>query len=248
MQVQLKVANGSKAGQLIAINRPRFLIGRAEDCHLKPKSELISRYHCAILSEDGYVAARDLGSKNGVFLNGHRISIEEELKNGDHLVIGPLEFEIVLSVALSAQKKPKVESIEEVVARTVERDTMVPAKAGGKNASEEGNLADWLLEDDEGEVDASAGTKTIQTGQLADLGLSPEVQQAADKLLNMTPEAKSGDTTKTVAVAVASPTPVATPAAKKPAAKAPAKEKAEPAETPDPDSAANLLKNFFQGH
>ena len=179
MQVQLKVANGSKAGQLITINRPRFLIGRAEDCHLKPKSELISRYHCAILSEDGYVAARDLGSKNGVFLNGHRISIEEELKNGDHLVIGPLDFEIVLSVSLSAQKKPKVESIEEVVARTVERDTMVPAKDSGKSA-QAGDLADWLLEDDEGDVDASAGTKTFQQEQLAELGLSPEVQQAAD--------------------------------------------------------------------
>lgn len=247
MQVQLKVANGNKAGQLITINRPRFLIGRAEDCHLKPKSELISRYHCAILSEDGYVAARDLGSKNGVFLNGHRISIEEELKNGDHLVIGPLDFEVVLSVALSAQKKPKVESIEEVVARTVERDTMVPVKESGKS-SEAGDLADWLLEDDDGEVDASSGTKTLQAEQLADLGLSPEVRQAAGKLLNLKPEQSeqnSGDTTKTIAAAVSTPTPVATPAVK-PAAKKP--EIASPAETPDPDSAANLLKNFFQGH
>ena len=226
MQVQLKVANGNKAGQVITINRPRFLIGRAEDCHLKPKSELISRYHCAILSEDGYVAARDLGSKNGVFLNGRKISIEEELKNGDHLVIGPLDFEIVLSVALAAEKKPKVESLEDVVARTVERDTMVPAaakKSGGSQSSED-SAADWLLDDsDEDESPEQGGsTRTMQSNQLADLGLSPDVKKEADELLNMNASSKNGETTKTVTASEQAP------------------------ETPD--AAANLLKNFFQGH
>ncbi len=174
MRVQLKVANGTKAGQLVTINRPRFLIGRAEDCHLKPKSDLISRYHCAILSEEGYVAARDLGSKNGVFLNGKRIEIEEELKNGDHLVIGPLEFEVVLSVALSAEKKPKVESVADVVARTVERQSSTNAQS--KSAAN-GDASDWLM-DDVDSNDAIETTQTIQTEQLQKLGVPPEEKKA----------------------------------------------------------------------
>ena len=229
MQVQLKVANGNKAGQLITINRPRFLIGRAEDCHLKPKSELISRYHCAILSEDGYVAARDLGSKNGIFLNGKKIAVEEELKNGDHLVIGPLDFEVVLSVALAAEKKPKVESIQDVVARTVERDTMVPAGAtkvmGNEPVSNDDSAADWLLAEDEDEETPAKGgsTRTIQGEQLAELGLAPDVKKEADELLNMNnKQAKAGETTKTVTTSSAPPE--------------------------NPDAAANLLKSFFQGH
>lgn len=234
MQVQLKVANGNKAGQLISINRPRFLIGRAEDCHLKPKSELISRYHCAILSEDGYVAARDLGSKNGVFLNGHKIAIEEELKSGDHLVLGPLDFEIVLSVSLSAEKKPKIESIEQVVARTVERDTMVPAEPKGPSGDGEASAADWLM-DEEDNSEVAGSTKTIQAAQLAELGLTEADQREASDLLNLKGDGKKGDTTKTVAVSA-----VLTPAASTPGT--------APEGSTDPEAAANLLKNFFQGH
>lgn len=129
MKVELKVVGGSRSGQTIPITIPQFMIGRAEDCHLKPRSELISRYHCAILSEDAYVAVRDLGSKNGVYVNGERIVGERELKNGDHIVIGPLEFEIVLSVALKGATKPKVDSISDVVARTVEQNAINVATA-----------------------------------------------------------------------------------------------------------------------
>ena len=129
MKVELKVVGGSRSGQTIPITIPQFMIGRAEDCHLKPRSELISRYHCAILSEDAYVAVRDLGSKNGVYVNGERIVGERELKNGDHIVIGPLEFEIALSVALKGATKPKVDSISDVVARTVEQNAINVATA-----------------------------------------------------------------------------------------------------------------------
>jgi len=129
MKVELKVVGGSRSGQVIPIAIPNFMIGRAEDCHLKPRSELISRYHCAILSEEGYVGIRDLGSKNGVYVNGERISGENELKNGDRLVIGPLEFEVVLTVALKGAPKPKISSIAEVVSRTVEQNSINVATA-----------------------------------------------------------------------------------------------------------------------
>ena len=91
MIVQLVVATGNRAGQIIPIPGEKFIIGRAEDCHLKPRSELISRYHCAILVGSA-VTVRDLGSKNGVRLNGEKIISEQKLKNADKLTIGPLEF------------------------------------------------------------------------------------------------------------------------------------------------------------
>ena len=124
MKVALKVVGGTRTGQTVPISIPQFMIGRADDCHLKPRSELISRYHCAILTDDGYVAVRDLGSKNGVYVNGQRVSIEQELKNGDQLAIGPLEFEVVLTVALKGETKPKISSISEVVTRTVEQNAI----------------------------------------------------------------------------------------------------------------------------
>ena len=91
MVVQLVVAAGNRMGQVIPVSEEKFIIGRAVDCHLRPSSELVSRYHCAILLGDD-VLVRDLGSRNGVRLNGEKINTEQKLQNGDKLVIGPLEF------------------------------------------------------------------------------------------------------------------------------------------------------------
>lgn len=91
MDVRLVVASGNREGQMIHVSTDKFIIGRAKDCHLRPTSELVSRYHCAILVGDD-VIARDLGSRNGVQLNGERIVTEQKIKNGDKLVVGPLEF------------------------------------------------------------------------------------------------------------------------------------------------------------
>jgi pSer/pThr/pTyr-binding forkhead associated (FHA) protein len=159
MDVQLVVAGGSKAGQVIPIAGPKFIIGRADDCHLKPRSELISRYHCAVISEEGYVAIRDLGSKNGVYLNGERVSMEHELKNGDKLSIGPLEFFVHLTVDVKGQKKPKVESISDAVTRTVEIQS-----ATVEPDEKEAEIADWLLVAGESEQDQE--TKTIDASDL----------------------------------------------------------------------------------
>jgi pSer/pThr/pTyr-binding forkhead associated (FHA) protein len=159
MEVQLVVASGSKAGQVIPVAGPKFIIGRADDCHLKPRSELISRYHCAVISEEGYVAIRDLGSKNGVYLNGERVSMEHELKNGDKLSIGPLEFFVHLTVEVKGQKKPKVESISDAVTRTVEIQSET-----AKPDEKEAEIADWLLIAGESEQDQD--TKTIDASEL----------------------------------------------------------------------------------
>jgi pSer/pThr/pTyr-binding forkhead associated (FHA) protein len=159
MDVQLVVASGSKAGQVIPITAPKFIIGRAEDCHLKPRSELISRYHCAVISEDGYVAIRDLGSKNGIYLNGERVSMEHELKNGDKLSVGPLEFFVHLTVDVKGQKKPKVESISDAVTRTVEIQSITT-----QPDEKEAEIANWLLTTGESEQDQE--TKTIDATDL----------------------------------------------------------------------------------
>lgn len=222
MKVALKVVGGTRTGQTVPISIPQFMIGRADDCHLKPRSELISRYHCAILTDDGYVAVRDLGSKNGVYVNGQRVSIEQELKNGDRLAVGPLEFEVVLSVALKGETKPKVTSISEVVSRTVEQNalnvaaqrqaqpvsTPAPNVPTAGDSETDADVADWLLGDDD---DIPEETQTIQ--------------MAADALdLPYTPQPSEND-----------------------APKEPEKKNAAGGSPNTSDAAANLLKNFFKG-
>ncbi len=103
MDMKLKVLEGKNAGQEISVKGNKFLIGRAEDCHLRPASEMISRHHCAILVEDGYMGIRDFGSKNGTYVNEERIVGERELKAGDRLAIGHLRFEVHVAHKIGAR-------------------------------------------------------------------------------------------------------------------------------------------------
>src|SRR5262245_19784315 len=144
MEVQLKVLVGSSAGQTIKVPGPKFYIGRSEDCQLRPRSDLISRHHCAIIVEGEYVAVRDFGSKNGTYVNDERVSSERELKPGDHLKVGPLEFEVVYDLgSLGGPKRPKVASIKEAAARTA--DSGVVKKPG--QDPDDIDLSEWLGED-----------------------------------------------------------------------------------------------------
>ena len=261
MQVQLKVVGGKQSGQLISINRPKFMIGRADDCQLKSRNELISRYHCVLLTEEGYVGVRDLGSRNGVFVNGEKIDQETELRNGDRLTIGPLEFEVVVSVAMSAGKKPKVESIADVVARTVEQNSL---SAAGK---EEDHLSSWILEDDS--ADASPVEPTIVMKPSEDADASGELNVSvplAEKEPAPRPATKEAPTRP---IETAKQTPAAAP--KRPEEKKPEpvlnlnldeedytpapakKQEKKPAtsthkKAPPVSHAAENLKNFFQNH
>jgi len=118
MELKLKVLVGAHVGKELPITGPKFLIGRAEDCHLRPKSEMISRHHCVLLVDEESAAIRDLGSRNGTFVNDERVLGERVLTTGDRLKVGPLEFEVNLQVK-PAKKLPKVTSIKDVATRTV---------------------------------------------------------------------------------------------------------------------------------
>jgi pSer/pThr/pTyr-binding forkhead associated (FHA) protein len=95
-QVELKVLEGRQQGKTIPLNVRQFLIGREQDCHLRPNSDLVSRHHCVFTVDDFTVRLRDLGSTNGTFVNGERIQGQVVLKPGDHVAVGKLSFEVVV--------------------------------------------------------------------------------------------------------------------------------------------------------
>jgi predicted component of type VI protein secretion system len=74
-------------------------------------------HHCVILSEEGRAVLEDLGTPNGTYVNGKRVAGQRELHTGDKLRIGPLEFEVQITVTVQGKKKPKIQSIQEAAAR-----------------------------------------------------------------------------------------------------------------------------------
>ncbi len=91
MDCTLKVMSGKYAGQLIKIPGTSFLIGRSEECQLRPHSDLISRQHCQLTIEGEQVTAADKGSRNGTFVNGVRVT-EYVLDHGVSMRIGSTEL------------------------------------------------------------------------------------------------------------------------------------------------------------
>lgn len=69
------------------------VIGRRQDCDLCIPLMNVSRRHCEINQDEGQLKIRDLGSRNGTYLNGNKID-EISVNPGDHLSVGPLEFTI----------------------------------------------------------------------------------------------------------------------------------------------------------
>lgn len=80
-------------GPNILLDKPIVLIGRHEECDIQLNSRKISRKHCCIAQVNDYLVVRDLGSTNGVRINGVRAN-EGTLHTGDELTIGNYRYQI----------------------------------------------------------------------------------------------------------------------------------------------------------
>jgi pSer/pThr/pTyr-binding forkhead associated (FHA) protein len=144
---------GAQAGREVIIPVTEFLIGRGEECHLRPRSDAISRRHCVVAVNDNQVVLRDLGSKNGSYVNGERVEGSRELHAGDLLQVGPLQFELVVEHRLGGQKRPAARDVKEIAART----------ASSGLESEDLDIARWLEEGDDAQTsEALASPETRQ--------------------------------------------------------------------------------------
>ncbi|MBV9125177.1 MAG: FHA domain-containing protein [Planctomycetes bacterium] len=80
-------------GPSIFLDKPILLFGRDSECDVRFDSQKISRKHCCLAQVSNYLVIRDLGSTNGVRINGVRV-LEGALKAGDELTIGNFKYQI----------------------------------------------------------------------------------------------------------------------------------------------------------
>ena len=68
------------------------MLGRSSECHITIEDPLVSREHATIEVDHSVVTVRDLGSRNGVKVNGVVIRERVSLHTGDRIRIGTQEF------------------------------------------------------------------------------------------------------------------------------------------------------------
>ena len=105
----LVFASGPLAGSEIALEKPRVTVGRGKDSEVVLDDASISHQHAALeLGSNGY-RIRDLGSTNGVVVNGARLALAE-LKHGDTIALGQIELRYVVAPRSNAPKTHVVDS------------------------------------------------------------------------------------------------------------------------------------------
>lgn len=78
--------------QEIDLGHGETLLGRSPDCHVTIEDPLVSRRHARIVISDDGAIVEDLGSRNGVRVNGEVSAGPVTLKDRDRLRIGMQEF------------------------------------------------------------------------------------------------------------------------------------------------------------
>jgi hypothetical protein len=141
MRVTLRVLAGPYTGREFTFDQhDTFLIGRADTAHLYlPEDKFFSRHHCLLEIAPPRCFLRDLGSTNGTFVNGKKVS-EAFLSSGDRIQGG----QTVLEVDVQAEQPATVDSFE---APTLTRPTTVVVECAncGRREQAEASGADEKL-------------------------------------------------------------------------------------------------------
>ena len=69
-------------------------VGRADGCRIRLDDSFTSQLHARVFNRDGQFFVEDLGSTNGTFVNGSKITSPTPLRRGDRLKIGKTTLEV----------------------------------------------------------------------------------------------------------------------------------------------------------
>lgn len=118
------VSDGQRERELQLVGR--IVVGRDPSCEISHDDALLSRRHAEFVVERDAITVRDLGSRNGVFVNGARL-VEQALEPGDVVQIGPLRARFEVREALAVVEPGVTGGERTAVIRSVFAGAAAPA-------------------------------------------------------------------------------------------------------------------------
>lgn len=169
------------------LSRERVVLGRGSGVDIVLTGPLVSRRHAELCETDDGLQVTDLGSRNGVFVNGRQISEPTRLFNGDRLNIGDSSFQLVevLDATLRTETLSEMRAVLEssrvpVGANTNEEVSVATRRADALHML--GSVADKALALGRGqEAEHIIGSHLVAalSDASAGRGVAPEVARAA---------------------------------------------------------------------
>jgi len=87
------VKSDTLAGQRYSIGAPA-VVGRSQEADIIVDDSYASDFHFRIGQQEGRIVVNDLGSTNGTYVNGRRVTTPTSLSKGDSVQIGKTIFEV----------------------------------------------------------------------------------------------------------------------------------------------------------
>jgi pSer/pThr/pTyr-binding forkhead associated (FHA) protein len=137
MRLALRFISGKyQGGEFPLEDNREIIVGRSSDLDMVLVEEMVSRRHARIQLVGGSVNIDDLGSTNGTFVNGERVT-HAELQEGDRVLIGSN----ILKVVATDGQAPLSDVVEQ------QANMNRAARATGSDARMSGNLEEIPLPD-----------------------------------------------------------------------------------------------------
>ena len=148
-------------GDAIPLTGTKLLVGRRSSCDIKLDFQNVSSHHCEFELKEGYWHIRDLGSSNGIKVNGERCA-SRVLTPGDEVQIAKhcfrIEYIVIGDAPAPEEEHPFARSLMEKAGLEVDRPsrTKMPeasrssaarVKQTRRESSEDDFLMDWLGEE-----------------------------------------------------------------------------------------------------
>lgn len=142
-------------GDPIPLKKKNLLVGRRESCDIVLRFSNVSAHHCQLFCNGGYWYVKDLKSRNGVKVNGVRVT-EKRLDPGDELVIAKHRYDVSYSPHdLGAVGPPPIDDqVVDVMKQSLLERAGLEVKAGRARptARDPGIGRFDILDDSEGQI------------------------------------------------------------------------------------------------
>jgi pSer/pThr/pTyr-binding forkhead associated (FHA) protein len=87
------VKSDSLAGREIVVE-DSVVLGRSSQADVVLEDPYASEFHLRVTSKDGKLVLSDLGSTNGTYVNGRRVTVPVDLARGDAVQVGKTVMEV----------------------------------------------------------------------------------------------------------------------------------------------------------
>jgi S1-C subfamily serine protease len=208
VNARIGILTGTRAGESIALSKSSLTVGRHPEVDLRFDANVersVSGRHALLFQRSGRWYVRDLDSRNGTQLNGHPITGETPLTDGDRLTFGVNGPTVMFTTDATVVAMPAVGGTKERLRTRIRHSRMMAGGAmmllvtgvGGLMALGMRREAAWNLERSSMQVQIDslqwAGERSVEALEQQLLDVTTSLERSRERVQSLEVELASAE-------------------------------------------------------